>query len=210
MNGERVLATDEDSTLIARFVRGDALAFDTLFKKYQDYVYHIVYGIIGSAEESRDLTQDVFVQVYRSLPNFRHGSRFATWLYRIAINRAVDAARGSRKWRFLPFLQEPTLKEKTTDPEQEPERSLDKKLDREAVQKTLMRCPVAHRDILVLRYYRDLSIEDIAETLECTQAAAKVRLHRARKVFKEQYEKQYGYLPFGEEKEEENVPQPTR
>src|SRR5215831_18175260 len=108
MNGERTVTTDEDGGLVARFLRGDAAAFDALFLKYQDYVYNIVYGIVGSAEETRDLTQEVFVQVYRSLPRFRHGSRFATWLYRIAANRAVDAARGagascrcwrSRRWR---------------------------------------------------------------------------------------------------------------
>lgn len=211
MNGERTLATDEDSALIARFLRGDATAFDLLFRKYQDYVYHIVYGIVGSAEEARDLTQDVFLQVYRSLPGFRQGSRFATWLYRIAVNRAVDAARGSRKWRFLPFLQEPTLKERTTDPAQEPEYAFEKRMEKEAVQETLLLCPVSHRDILVLRYYRDLSLEEIAEVLECTLAAAKVRLHRARKVFKVNYEKRYGIvLSEARETEDENVPQPTR
>src|SRR6516162_3467379 len=86
MNGERTVTTDDDGHLVARFLRGDAAAFDALFLRYQDYVYHIIYGIVGSAEESRDLTQEVFVQVYRSLPRFRHGSRFATWLYRIAAN----------------------------------------------------------------------------------------------------------------------------
>ncbi len=211
MNGERTLATDEDSALIARFLRGDATAFDLLFRKYQDYVYHIIYGIVGSAEEARDLTQDVFLQVYRSLPSFRQGSRFATWLYRIAVNRAVDAARGSRKWRFLPFLQEPTLKERTTDPSQEPEHAFSKKMDREAVQETLLLCPLSHRDILVLRYYRDLSLEEIAETLDCSLAAAKVRLHRARKVFKGYYERKFGTLLLeAQETEEANAPQPTR
>src|ERR1051326_8709882 len=81
MNGERTVITDDDGGLVARFLRGDHAAFDTLFLKYQDYVYNIVYGIVGSAEEARDLTQEVFLQVYRSLPKFRQGARFATWLY---------------------------------------------------------------------------------------------------------------------------------
>src|SRR5215470_999733 len=94
VNGERIAAVaDADGSLIARFVAGDRHAFDSLFFKYQDYVYNVVHGIVGKPEEARDVTQEVFVQVYRSLPRFRHGSRFATWLYRIAINRAVDAAR---------------------------------------------------------------------------------------------------------------------
>src|SRR5579862_4495574 len=154
MNGERTATTDDDSQFVARFMRGDAAAFDSLFTKYQDYVYNIVYGIVGSAEEARDLSQEVFVQVYKSLPKFRSGARFATWLYRIAVNRAVDAARGSRRWRFLPILDVPSLAEREADKEQEPESEFVRGEEREAVQKVLMRCPVNHRDVLVLRYYR--------------------------------------------------------
>lgn len=192
MNGERTVTTDDDGGLVARFLRGDATAFDSLFAKYQDYVYHIVYGIVGSAEESRDLTQEVFLQVYRSLPKFRQGSRFATWLYRIAVNRAVDAARGSRRWRFLPLLDEPTLRTRAADVALEPESVFERGLERDAVQGVLMRCSLTHREVLALRYYNDLSLEEIAETLGCSVSAAKVRLHRARLVFKETYIAQYG------------------
>ncbi|MCX6382246.1 MAG: sigma-70 family RNA polymerase sigma factor [Armatimonadetes bacterium] len=192
MNGEKTVATDEDGTLIARFLSGDATAFDTLFRKYQDYVYHILYGIVGSAEEARDLTQDVFLQVYRSLPRFRHNARFATWLYRIAVNRGVDAARGAKRWRFLPLVQDNSAKEQSADEMTEPEFAFEKQMEQKFIQDTLQRCPLSHRDILVLRYYRDMSLEEIAETLDCSLAAAKVRLYRARKVFKEQYETLYG------------------
>ena len=218
MNGERTVTTDDDNGLVARFLRGDAAAFDALFSKYQDYVYNIVYGIVGSAEESRDLTQDVFLQVYRGLPNFRRGSRFATWLYRIAVNRAVDAARGAKRWRSLPFLEEPTLANRTADAQDEPERAYERRAEREDIQKILMRCPLGYRETLALRYYRDLSLEEIAETLGCSVAAAKVRLHRARRVFKENYIAVYGdrtdcLLPENQiksEAEEADVPQPTR
>lgn len=187
MNGERTANSDEDGLLVARFLRGDSSAFDSLFARYQDYVYNIVYGIVGSAEESRDLTQEVFVQVYKSLPKFRFGSRFATWIYRIAVNRALDAARGARRWRFLPILDVPALMDAEADADFEPEKAFVRGEEREIVQKILMKCPLNHRDVLVLRYYRGLSLEEIAETLGCTESAAKVRLHRARRVFKDHY-----------------------
>jgi RNA polymerase sigma-70 factor (ECF subfamily) len=187
MNGEQPVTTDDDSGLVARFLRGDTAAFDTLFLKYQDYVYHISFGIVGSTEEARDLTQEVFLQVYRSLPRFRQGARFATWLYRITVNRAVDAARGARRWRFLPLAEEPSLAQRAAEPEMEPEWAFERGLERDAVQSVLIRCPLKHRQVLVLRYYRDLSLEEIAEVLECSPTAAKVRLHRARQVFKQYY-----------------------
>ena len=148
-NGEPALTTvDVDGELVARFQRGEMTAFDSLFAKHQDYVYHIVYGIVGSAEEARDLTQDVFLQVYRSLPKFRRGARFATWLYRIAVNRAVDAARGSRRWRFLPLLEEPSLLHRAADASEEPEAQFEQKMERSEIQTLLMRCSLAHRQCI--------------------------------------------------------------
>ena len=180
---------DVDGALIARFLAGDRSAFDSLFAKYQDYVYNIVYGIVGKQEEAHDVTQEVFVQVYRSLGSFRRGSRFATWLYRIAVNRAVDAARASRGWRWLPFDE--TLNA-TPDPADSPVRTAERHSEQDVVQQVLMQVPVQHRDILVLRYYQDLSVEEISEVLGCSISAAKVRLHRARQHFKEKYVATFG------------------
>jgi len=202
MNGEQAVRTDDDSAIVARFLRGDAAAFDTLFVKYQDYVYNILFGIVGSQEEARDLTQDVFLQVYRSLPKFRYGARFATWLYRIAVNRGVDAARGSRRWRFLPILDEPAFALEPAEMDLQPESVFERKMERETVQKVLMRCPLAHREALVLRYFQDLSVEEISEVLGCSVAAAKVRLHRARKVFKDHFVALHGSEGLGSQETE--------
>ncbi len=211
MNGEQAVRTDDDSALVARFLRGDSAAFDALFVKHQDYVYNIVYGIVGNQEEARDLTQDVFLQVYRSLPKFRYGARFATWLYRIAVNRGVDAARGSRRWRFLPVLDEPGFAMIPADTDLQPEAVFERKIERDTVQSILMRCPLAHRQPLVLRYFQDLTVEEIAEVLGCSIAAAKVRLHRARKVFKDHYMAVHGNAALSvHETEGADVVEPVR
>jgi RNA polymerase sigma-70 factor (ECF subfamily) len=191
VNRERTTPTsDLDGDLIARFLAGDRAAFDSLFEKYQDYVYNIVFGIIGKSDEAHDVTQEVFVQVYRSLKSFRRGSRFATWLYRIAVNRAVDSARASRNWRWLPLDE--TLRA-TPDPADSPTRTVERHADQDAVHGVLQQVPVQHRDVLVLRYFQDLSVEEIAEVLGCSTTAAKVRLHRARQHFKEKYVATYGH-----------------
>ncbi len=196
MNGERVAAGDVDGALIARFLAGDRAAFDSLFLKYQDYVYNIVYGIVGRPEEARDVTQEVFIQVCRSLPSFRRGSRFATWLYRIAVNRAVDAARSSRTRRWLPLME--TLKA-APDPAESPEQAAQRGATRDIVQDVLMQLPVQHREVLVLKYYQDMPVEEMAEVLGCSVSAAKVRLHRARHHFKEIYVARFGQESGGSE-----------
>lgn len=190
MKGERTAAAnDADLALIARFLEGDRSAFDALFLKYQEYVYNIVYGILGLAEEARDVTQDVFLQVYRSLPSFRHGSRFATWLYRIAVNRAVDSARAAKSRRWLPLEE---ARKSASRPVADPMTATSRKVEHDAVQRVLMEVPVQYRDVLVLRYFQELSLEEIAEVLDCSVSAAKVRLHRARRHFKEKYVEIYG------------------
>ncbi len=205
------MRTDDDSALVARFLRGDGAAFDALFVKYQDYVYNILFGIVGSQEEARDLTQDVFLQVYRSLPKFRYGARFATWLYRVAANRGVDAARGSRKWRFLPILDEPAFALLPAENDLQPEAVFERKMERETVLRVLMLCPVSHREALVLRYFQDLTVEEIAEVLGCSVAAAKVRLHRARKVFKDNFVALQGNAGHGNrDTEETDAAEPVR
>jgi RNA polymerase sigma-70 factor (ECF subfamily) len=211
MDGKRAQCADEDAELVARFQRGDTAAFDTLFARYQDYVHNIVYGIIGNAEEARDVTQEVFLQVYRGLPRFRRGARFATWLYRIAINCAVDAARGARRWRFLPLHEEPSLATRKGPVERQPESVAERHAERDALQKVMMRCPLAHRQVLALRYYHDLTLEEIAETLGCSVTAAKVRLHRARNVFRQNYVATFGSeSPNGYKWEEADVTRPVR
>lgn len=191
MTGDRTAGqvADMDGELVARVLAGDRLAFDSLFARYQDYVYNIVYGIVGSPEEAHDVTSDVFVQVYRSLKSFRRGARFATWLYRVAVNRALDSARSSKTRRWLPLNE--TLSA-TPDPRDNPAQAMARRGEQDAVQSVLMEVPVQHRDVLVLRYYQDLSVDEIAEVLGCSVSAAKVRLHRARLHFKEKYVALFG------------------
>src|SRR5579862_3303871 len=136
MNGERTTAPgDVDGEIIARFLSGDQSAFDSLFAKYQEYVYNIVYGIVGKADEAQDVAQEVFVQVYRSLGSFRRGARFATWLYRVAVNRAVDATRASRSWRWLPL--DDALRS-APDPKQDPAAAANRSSERDMVQSVLI------------------------------------------------------------------------
>lgn len=173
---------DIDAPLVERFMGGDTTAFDALFEKYQSYVYRIVYGILGNADEAQDVTQDVFVQVYRSFHQFNRTSRFTTWLYRIAVNRSVDRTRSGRKWHWFSLNDDhPDLQNITVAG---PEESLAEANLRDQIQTALMHLSIADRQVIVLRYYQELSTEEIAAVLGISLNAIKLRLHRARVRFK--------------------------
>lgn len=178
-------SADADDAAIERFLAGDRQAFEELFDRYGSYVYNIVRGILASEDDARDVTQEIFLQVYRSLHTFRRGSRFSTWLYRIAVNRAVDAARALRRRRWVPFGE--TLENKP-DSSADPGHDLASRSAEDAVHRVLSRMDPKHRDVLVLRYLQEMDLEEIAEVLGCSVGAAKVRLFRARQKFRECYE----------------------
>ncbi len=175
---------DPDVRMIVRYLEGDQRAFDDIFYKYQTYVYNIILGIVGTDDEARDTTQEVFLQVHRSLRTFRFQSQFSTWLYRIAVNRAMDAARAKKRRNWFSFEQTP---KETPSPKPSPEEGAIEESERKSIRDLLAMVPIQHRDVLVLKYYQELSIEEIAQTLGCSVTAAKVRLHRARQYFKERY-----------------------
>ncbi len=87
----------EDSLLIERSMAGDALAFHTLVERYRTRVAAIAYQIIGNYEDARDVSQEVFVKLFRSLNTFDADKKFFTWLYRMTVNASIDFLRSRRK-----------------------------------------------------------------------------------------------------------------
>ena len=89
-------ANDPDLRLLDRCRRGDAHAFEALFRKYQNYVYNISLGMLCNAEDAADITQETFLRLHRSLDSFRGDASFSTWLYRIVANTTRDHVRKSK------------------------------------------------------------------------------------------------------------------
>ena len=183
-----VNTADADRQAIERFLAGDASAFEELYHRYQLYVYNVVNGIVQNADDARDVTQDVFLHVYDSLSRFRGGSTFSTWLYRVAVNAAITYVRKQRRHPQIPL---DALREFRADIDAEPEQQATRAETQRAVQEVLAQLPEQQRAVLVLRYFQELSLEEIAEVMNCSVAAVKVRLHRARNSFRRLFEKRH-------------------
>src|SRR5690606_19930925 len=90
---ERSASREADREMLEAVQRGDGTAYRGLVEKYQGRVYSMVYGMLRNREDARDVTQEAFVKAYRSLDTFRLESSFYTWIYRIAMNLAIDHTR---------------------------------------------------------------------------------------------------------------------
>jgi len=180
-----------DEELVGRAVQGNAEAFDTLVLRYQDRIFNMLAHSCGSEDEAEDLAQETFLRAYRALGAFRQGSKFYTWLFRIAVNAAFSRRRHEtrRKRREGGRLDAPddpageaqALREVLPDPAGgDPAASFEKEQLRKRVQEGLRQLEPDYRGIVVLRDIEGLDYDTIAETLLISRAAVKSRLHRAR------------------------------
>ena len=97
---------DEDE-LVNRFQNGDTDAFNPLMLKYQKKIYNLIYQRIRDRETAKDISQEVFLKAYKALPNFKGGSAFYSWIYRIAINCSIDFQRQRNRSKVLTFEELP-------------------------------------------------------------------------------------------------------
>jgi RNA polymerase sigma-70 factor (ECF subfamily) len=163
-------------------------------QRYEKQIYNLVYRALGSKEEAEDLTQDIFLAVFRGTRAFRGESKFSTWLYRISLNHIRNRIKYLSR-RHL-FAREPrpsnSVKrpspdqvERLADPAPSPEQWTMTQDLAVHVQQCLTQLPAQFREILVLRDVQDLSYEELCEVLSLNLGTVKSRLHRARTALQE-------------------------
>ena len=172
---------DSDLNLILSFRAGNEDAFDRLFVRYQEYVYNVCLGILANPDDARDCTQEAFLRVYRKVGEFRGEAAFSTWLYRVAVNVCVGQLRKRPRHAEASLEDEHVREIADEGPEAwtGPVREADEALVRQVVA-TL---PPDYRMVLSLRYFQDLSYEEMIQVLGYTMSQLKVKLHRARRAF---------------------------
>ncbi len=168
-----LLGEGEEADLAIRARDGETKAFDRLMDCYALIVYNLVLRMVGDREDARDLTQSTFLKAWRGIGSFDPGRRFFSWFYRIALNEATDLLRKRR-------LRIP-LDDEITDPRPSPAERIDARERRDTIQAALAEMGDSERQILVLRYFGELSYEEIADFLEIPEKTVKSRLFGARR-----------------------------
>ena len=172
---------DEDA-LVNQFQNGDTAAFNPLVLKYQKKIYNLMYQRVRDPETAKDLCQEVFLKAFNALPNFKGGSAFYSWIYRIAINCSIDFQRQRNRDRVLTFEELPLEADEVlrmTDSSPSPERLLDEKELGLIIRKAVKKLPPGQRRVFNLRHRRELAIKEIAALLNRSEGTVKAHLHHA-------------------------------
>jgi len=180
--------------LVEQCRAGDPQAFARLVALHEGMVFNLATRLLGDHEEAKDVSQDVFLQVYRTLARFEARSTLKTWIYRIVVNQCHNrrrfwSRRGNGLGRPIADLTpEEEAHLAASRPEPGPYDEVCRRERAERMQRALLRLSFDHRAILLLREVEGLSCEAIAATLQVPEGTVKSRLARARGALRAQFE----------------------
>jgi RNA polymerase sigma-70 factor, ECF subfamily len=161
----------DDNELVYEVIHGSISSFEVLVDRYQKTIFNLMLKMVGDFETARDLTQDVFVKAFEKMGRFDFRFRFFSWIYRIAVNEAINRNRKIRPSQSIEKVE--PLPDDTTGPEDTESRS--RLLHRE-----LRKLEANYRVMLLLKYYCGLSYEEIAEATSVPVKKVRSRLFIAR------------------------------
>ena len=168
-----------DTYYIKRVQSGDTECFACLIDKYSRPIHSLVFRIVGNREDTEELTQDIFMKVYRNLDSFKGESSFSTWIYRIAYNTAISETR-KKKYELLPF-DDAVIDNITENDVANAFGHVDKTEQIETLEKALGDLSPDERALILLFYMKDKSIDEISDITGLSVSNVKTKLHRIRK-----------------------------
>ena len=180
-----------DSALIARLQHGDGDAFEELVRQNTARLLAVARRFLGSDDDARDAVQDAFVSAFKSIATFESTSLLSTWLHRIVVNACLMKLRRRRRKpeedieAYLPrFREDGHQVEPSVAWSENAESILERTELRTLIRQSIDQLPETYRVVLLLRDIEELSTEEVAEALQATPNAVKIRLHRARQALR--------------------------
>lgn len=168
-------AKDFDLTQAAS--KGDMIAFEELYQRHHRRVYSICLRMLQNAFEAEDLTQDVFIQLYRKVGSFRGDSAFTTWLHRLTVNQVLMHFR-KRNVKFEKTTEEGETPDQIVTGTADPERM--RIVDKIALENAIEQLPDGYKNVFVLHDVEGFEHEEVARILGCSVGTSKSQLHKAR------------------------------
>ena len=183
VSGGRILIDSLDQPLVSRCLDGDEAAWEELVRQHTRQVYGLCFRFTNSAQEAQDLTQDVFLRVFKTIKTFRSAEgSFHTWLARVTRNLLIDHYRRTRQERVTDSIEEqlPMLQEKGGSAAARPDQALAGQEAGEILQATLQKLSPDLREAVILRDLQEMEYREIAEVLDIPEGTVKSRINRGR------------------------------
>ncbi|HXQ27487.1 MAG TPA: sigma-70 family RNA polymerase sigma factor [Candidatus Acidoferrales bacterium] len=180
----------DEAELVTELQAGSESAFDYLVTYYHANVYNLVYGILSDAADAADVTQEVFIRVFRGIHGFRRSSSLKTWLYRVSVRQALN----HRRWCWRHHRQQVSIDAEESEhgptfelqgAEATPFEQCAAHETQTTVRRALAEVPPLFRSAVILRDLEGLSYEEIAEVMEVSVGTVKSRILRGRRILKE-------------------------
>ena len=166
--------------LIERCLRGDQQAWDQIVRQYWRRVFNVAYKFVGRHDEAEDLTQDVFLKIFKSLGTFDRRANFQTWLVSVSRNLCIDHYRSVRKERETIDRDVNAADLAPVSVEVSPHVALERQDLAQELRRALQQLPETLRTAVVMRDIQELSYQEIADRLELPEGTVKSRINRGR------------------------------
>ena len=183
-----------ETRLVAMARRGDSEAFAELVDQYKGKLFHLAYRMLGNRQEAEDAVQETFMRMYEHLHRYDNRHKFSTWIYRIATNLCIDRLRRRKAVYSLDagVAEGDGLDGYSMLPSTEP--AADEVMilseTQRHVRKALDELPVKYKAAMALKYYQDMSLQEISDILNIPVATVKTRIHRGREYMRRKLEQE--------------------
>jgi RNA polymerase sigma-70 factor (ECF subfamily) len=171
-----------ENEILALVKKGDAQAYQQIVKKYMQTAYYIALGFVHNHQDALDLSQESFIKAFRKIKSFDAGRPFFPWFYRILKNLCIDHFKRIRRRREIPLEESYFLIQDREDKEM-----------KEAMWQGIKKLPFEQKEIIILRYFREYSYEEIAEITGKPIGTVMSSLHYAKKRLKDIVGKYLGF-----------------
>ncbi len=177
----------DDRQLVERAQRGDITAFDQLIRRHHGRIYALIYHLVGNREDAEDATQSAFLRAYRALSGFRGAAAFSSWMYRIAVNTALNFIKQRRRQAEVPLqtfgrTQSPDNGAGALITRRTPARDAQLSELHQKLNEALQSLSEKHRTVVILHDIEGLPHEEIARVMGCSEGTVRSRLFYARQL----------------------------
>jgi RNA polymerase sigma-70 factor, ECF subfamily len=175
-------------SIVKEYPKNDIEQLNYIMEEYGEEIKRLVFTYTKNWPQAEDITQEIFISVYNNLNEFREQSTVRTWIYRIAINKCKDYV---RSWHYTKTLLTNSFFQKSKD--KSPEEAYLQNEQKEQVSKLILELPINYREVIILYYFKEFSLEEISTTLEINPNTVKSRLRRAKKSLESKISTKGGY-----------------